>query len=130
VASQLDLRKVAEPLLRSLAEKARETVHMVIMDKDEAFGAMLRGTGLGFPIGLISGPAPVLATYASYMVPFAPPMVPLSGRCLGRNNPRDRRCRPICGERDGIPTAGRIEGIRKALRDVQEALRAVVPFLR
>ncbi len=33
--NQLDLRKTAEPLLKDLAEKTRETVHMVIMDKGE-----------------------------------------------------------------------------------------------
>ena len=32
---QLDLRKEAEPFLRDLAEKTKETVHMVIMDRDE-----------------------------------------------------------------------------------------------
>ena len=33
--SQLDLRKEAEPFLRALAERTKETVHMVIMDRDE-----------------------------------------------------------------------------------------------
>jgi DNA-binding IclR family transcriptional regulator len=32
---QLDLRKVAEPILRGLAEKTGETAHMVILDKGE-----------------------------------------------------------------------------------------------
>jgi DNA-binding IclR family transcriptional regulator len=35
VASQLDLRKVAAPLLHALADKSRETVHMVVWDQDE-----------------------------------------------------------------------------------------------
>jgi DNA-binding IclR family transcriptional regulator len=35
VASQMDLRKNAEEPLRSLAEKCKETVHLVIMDRDE-----------------------------------------------------------------------------------------------
>jgi putative tricarboxylic transport membrane protein len=30
--------------------------------------AILRGTGIGFGVGLIPGPAPVIATYASYMI--------------------------------------------------------------
>jgi IclR family transcriptional regulator, KDG regulon repressor len=34
--SQLDLRKIAEPLLHNLAENSGETVHMVVWDKDEA----------------------------------------------------------------------------------------------
>lgn len=33
--SQLDLRKEAESFLRDLAERTKETVHMVIMDRDE-----------------------------------------------------------------------------------------------
>ena len=33
--SQLDLRKEAEPFLRDLAERTKETVHMVVMDRDE-----------------------------------------------------------------------------------------------
>lgn len=33
--SQLDLRKEAEPFLRDLAEKTKETVHMVFLDRDE-----------------------------------------------------------------------------------------------
>ena len=32
---QLDLRKEAEPFLRDLAEGTKETVHMVVMDRDE-----------------------------------------------------------------------------------------------
>jgi len=34
-ASQLDLRKIAEPLLHALADKSRETVHMVVWDQGE-----------------------------------------------------------------------------------------------
>ena len=33
--SQLDLRKEAEPFLKDLAERTKETVHMVVMDRDE-----------------------------------------------------------------------------------------------
>jgi IclR family KDG regulon transcriptional repressor len=33
--NQLDLRKEAEPFLRDLAERIKETVHMVVMDRDE-----------------------------------------------------------------------------------------------
>ncbi len=33
--SQLDLRKVAEPILRELAEKIKQTAHMVILDRNE-----------------------------------------------------------------------------------------------
>lgn len=34
-ANQIDLRKISEPLLRDLANKTRETVHMVVLDQDE-----------------------------------------------------------------------------------------------
>ena len=37
-------------------------------DLKRSIGAILRGTGIGFFIGLIPGPAPVIATYASYTV--------------------------------------------------------------
>ncbi len=33
--SQIDLRKEAEPFLRDLAERTKETVHMVILDRNE-----------------------------------------------------------------------------------------------
>lgn len=33
--NQLDLRKVAEPILRDLAEKIKQTAHMVILDRNE-----------------------------------------------------------------------------------------------
>jgi putative tricarboxylic transport membrane protein len=37
-------------------------------DLKRSIGAILRGTGIGFGTGLIPGPAPVIATYASYTV--------------------------------------------------------------
>ncbi|HVP79520.1 MAG TPA: IclR family transcriptional regulator [Thermodesulfobacteriota bacterium] len=33
--SQLDLRKVAEPFLRDLADRTKETIHLVILDRNE-----------------------------------------------------------------------------------------------
>lgn len=39
-----------------------------LQDLKKAIKAILRGTGIGFGIGLVPGPAPVIATYASYMV--------------------------------------------------------------
>ncbi|MHB8772274.1 MAG: IclR family transcriptional regulator [Syntrophales bacterium] len=35
LGSQLDFRKVAEPILRTLAERTKQTAHMVIYDRDE-----------------------------------------------------------------------------------------------
>lgn len=37
-------------------------------DLKRSIGAILRGAGIGFGVGLIPGPAPVIATYASYAV--------------------------------------------------------------
>lgn len=53
-------QKVIIPRLRDL--------YPSFNDMKRAIGAILRGTGLGFGIGLIPGPAPVIATYSSYMV--------------------------------------------------------------
>ena len=39
-----------------------------LQDLKTSIGAILRGAGIGFGVGLIPGPAPVIATYASYMV--------------------------------------------------------------
>jgi len=35
LSNQLDFRKVAEPILRDLAEKTKQTAHLVIFDRDE-----------------------------------------------------------------------------------------------
>ena len=35
LSNQLDFRKVAEPVLRDLAEKTKQTAHLVILDRDE-----------------------------------------------------------------------------------------------
>jgi putative tricarboxylic transport membrane protein len=53
-------QKVIVPRLRDL--------YPTLQDLRRSIGAILRGTGLGFGIGLIPGPAPVIATYASYMM--------------------------------------------------------------
>jgi putative tricarboxylic transport membrane protein len=53
-------QKVIVPRLRDL--------YPTLQDLKRSIGAILRGTGLGFGIGLIPGPAPVIATYASYMM--------------------------------------------------------------
>lgn len=51
--------KVLVPRLRDL--------YPSLQDLKKSLGAILRGTGIGFGVGLIPGPAPVIATYASYM---------------------------------------------------------------
>jgi putative tricarboxylic transport membrane protein len=52
--------KVLVPSLREL--------YPSVQDLKKSFFPILRGTGIGFGVGLIPGPAPVIATYASYMV--------------------------------------------------------------
>jgi putative tricarboxylic transport membrane protein len=52
--------KVLIPRLREL--------YPSLEDLKKSVKAILRGTGIGFGIGLIPGPAPVIATYSSYMV--------------------------------------------------------------
>jgi putative tricarboxylic transport membrane protein len=58
-AAQLEAR-VTVPRLRDLFPS--------LEDLRRSVGAILRGTGIGFFTGLIPGPAPVIATYASYTV--------------------------------------------------------------
>ena len=53
-------RRVLVPRLRDL--------YPSLQDLRKSFGAILRGTGIGFGVGLVPGPAPVIATYASYMI--------------------------------------------------------------
>ncbi len=53
-------QKVTVPRLKELFPS--------LEDLKKSIWAILRGTGLGFGIGLVPGPAPVIATYASYMV--------------------------------------------------------------
>jgi putative tricarboxylic transport membrane protein len=53
-------QRVLVPRLRELFPSLR--------DVRRSIGAILRGTGIGFLTGLVPGPAPVIATYASYAV--------------------------------------------------------------
>jgi putative tricarboxylic transport membrane protein len=53
-------RRVIVPRLRDL--------YPTLDDLRRSIGSILRGTGIGFGVGLVPGPAPVIATYASYMV--------------------------------------------------------------
>jgi putative tricarboxylic transport membrane protein len=52
---------------RVLVPRFRE-LYPSLQDLKRSIGAILRGTGVGFGVGLVPGPAPVIATYASYMV--------------------------------------------------------------
>jgi putative tricarboxylic transport membrane protein len=52
---------------RALVPRFRD-LYPTLQDLKRSIGAILRGTGIGFGVGLVPGPAPVIATYASYMV--------------------------------------------------------------
>ena len=43
-------------------------LYPTLQDLKQSLGAILRGAGIGVGVGLVPGPAPVIATYASYMV--------------------------------------------------------------
>lgn len=53
-------KKVIVPRFRDL--------YPSLADLKKSIKPILRGSGLGFGLGLVPGPAPVIATYASYMV--------------------------------------------------------------
>jgi putative tricarboxylic transport membrane protein len=52
-------QKVLVPRLRELFP--------TLQDLKRSIGSILRGSGIGFGVGLVPGPAPVIATYAAYM---------------------------------------------------------------
>lgn len=62
VEKPLDLleQRVIVPRLREL--------YPSLQDLKKSIPAILRGTGIGFGVGLVPGPAPVIATYSSYMI--------------------------------------------------------------
>ncbi|MCX8116650.1 MAG: tripartite tricarboxylate transporter permease [Desulfobacterota bacterium] len=53
-------QKVIVPRLRDL--------YPSLQDLKQSIASILRGAGIGFGVGLVPGPAPVIATYSSYMV--------------------------------------------------------------
>src|SRR4030042_4481011 len=52
---------------RVLVPRLRE-LYPTLQDFKKSIGPILRGAGIGFGVGLVPGPAPVIATYSSYMV--------------------------------------------------------------
>ncbi|MCJ7704286.1 MAG: tripartite tricarboxylate transporter permease [Desulfobacterales bacterium] len=65
------LTNVEKPLelleQRVIVPRLRE-LYPSLQDLKKSIPAILRGTGIGFGVGLVPGPAPVIATYASYMI--------------------------------------------------------------
>jgi len=65
------LSNVAEPpeqLEQKVVVPRFRDLYPTMTDLKRSMVAILRGTGIGFITGLVPGPAPVIATYASYMV--------------------------------------------------------------
>jgi putative tricarboxylic transport membrane protein len=50
-----------------LVPRLRE-LYPTLQDFKKSIAPILRGTGIGFGVGLVPGPAPVIATYSSYMI--------------------------------------------------------------
>ena len=69
IAEVLDNVEKPDAILeqRVLVPRFRE-LYPTLRDLRESLGAILRGAGLGFGVGLVPGPAPVIATYGSYML--------------------------------------------------------------
>ncbi|MDI6762591.1 MAG: tripartite tricarboxylate transporter permease [Thermodesulfobacteriota bacterium] len=65
------LTNVEKPLemleQRVIVPRFRE-LYPSLQDLKKSITAILRGTGIGFGVGLVPGPAPVIATYSSYMI--------------------------------------------------------------
>lgn len=65
------LTNVEKPLemleQRVIVPRFRE-LYPSLQDLKKSITAILRGAGIGFGVGLVPGPAPVIATYASYMI--------------------------------------------------------------
>jgi len=64
----INVEKPSEMLeQRVLVPRLRE-LYPTLQDFKKSIGPILRGTGIGFGVGLVPGPAPVIATYSSYMI--------------------------------------------------------------
>ncbi len=72
-----------------------------LQDLKTSIGAIFRGAGIGFGVGLIPGPAPVIATYASYMVEKKISKHPEEfGKAPSKGSPvRNRRTTPPASRR-------------------------------
>jgi putative tricarboxylic transport membrane protein len=59
--------KPAEVLEQRVLVPRLAELYPTLRDIKRSIGAILRGAGIGFGVGLVPGPAPVIATYASYI---------------------------------------------------------------
>lgn len=63
-----NVEQPADVLEQSVLVPGLRELYPTWQDLQQSAWAILRGTGIGFGVGLVPGPAPVIATYASYMV--------------------------------------------------------------
>ncbi|MEW6264612.1 MAG: tripartite tricarboxylate transporter permease [Thermodesulfobacteriota bacterium] len=64
----INVEQPAETLDQGVIVPRFRELYPSFQDLKKSLAPILRGTGLGFLIGLVPGPAPVIATYSSYMV--------------------------------------------------------------
>jgi putative tricarboxylic transport membrane protein len=64
----VNVEQPVEALEQSVLLPRFRDLYPTLQDLKESLGAILRGTGIGFGVGLVPGPSPVIATYASYKV--------------------------------------------------------------
>ncbi|HSB73481.1 MAG TPA: tripartite tricarboxylate transporter permease [Candidatus Methylomirabilis sp.] len=64
----VNVEQPADALEQGVLVPRFRDLYPTLSDIKQSLGAILRGTGIGFGVGLVPGPAPVIATYASYMV--------------------------------------------------------------
>ncbi|MCX5909995.1 MAG: tripartite tricarboxylate transporter permease, partial [Deltaproteobacteria bacterium] len=63
-----NVEKPPEMLEEKVLVPSFRELYPTFQDLKKSIGAILRGTGIGFGVGLVPGPAPVIATYAAYMI--------------------------------------------------------------
>jgi putative tricarboxylic transport membrane protein len=64
----VNVEKPAEVLEQRVLVPRFRDLYPRLQDIRQSLGAIVRGAGIGLGVGLVPGPAPVIATYASYMV--------------------------------------------------------------
>jgi putative tricarboxylic transport membrane protein len=63
-----NVEKSADALDETVIVPRFRDLYPTMQDLKHSIKAILRGAGIGFGVGLVPGPAPVIATYASYMI--------------------------------------------------------------
>ena len=64
----VNVNQPLEMLEQSVLVPKLKELYPTFQDLKNSIAAILRGAGIGFGVGLVPGPAPVIATYSSYMI--------------------------------------------------------------